>query len=455
MKMAMEPTQRRPRRLTAVVLSTTFVVLAGCGASDPDSGGVSGQPTNPAPSNETPEVDVDTSAVDFSTEEVQTVPVTDMDEPEVTAPTGALVVDRRPPTDAEYDRLDDDGEGGLIDCEAGGAGTWDWGPIGPDDPTGRESADALLDAIEEDQFLPESGWTELIFSEGSSTFVHSIVNDDWRAIVIVGGDPEAGVWRQLEFFACGPETGGGDPATWSLQPQVETMPTTVLTSDSEVFTVYVTRLGCSGGETGTVLDPQITRSESEIAITFDVEDIGDGEHTCPGNNAVPVEVDLREPVGDRILLDGACAPGRPAASTAVCSDSAVRWAPLPTPTSVESSPPITDEEEIGLVRLAADAGEGTDGAGLTGELVLEHGCISVRDPNEAASIPIIWPARTAWDPTQQAVILDTRAFRLGEIVTLGGSSVETQRFSGPLAIDRLELLTDCIQSSGATPFLTG
>lgn len=33
-----------------------------------------------------------------------------------TNPVTALVVEKRPPTDAERDRLDDDGRGGLLDC---------------------------------------------------------------------------------------------------------------------------------------------------------------------------------------------------------------------------------------------------------------------------------------------------------------------------------------------------
>jgi len=113
----------------------------------------------------------------------------------VTSPVLESVVDRRLPTEGERDRLDDDGRGGVLDCDDddSGAGTWDWGPIGPDDPTGRDSSDALSDAIAETEgILPDVGWTELTFSEGDSTFVHSIVNDNWRAIVTVGGDPDAG-----------------------------------------------------------------------------------------------------------------------------------------------------------------------------------------------------------------------------------------------------------------------
>ncbi|MEP2371031.1 hypothetical protein [Ilumatobacter sp.] len=133
------------------------------------------------------------------------VPVTEPTN-EPSSPSTELVVEQRPPTEAERNRLDDDGEGGLLDCDNGGAGTWDWDEIGPDDLTDRVSSDALLDAIAEtDDLLPESGWTELTFSEGDSTFVNSIQDDDWRAIVTVGGDPSIGVWRQFDFYACVPD----------------------------------------------------------------------------------------------------------------------------------------------------------------------------------------------------------------------------------------------------------
>ena len=201
------------RALVLVSLIAAIAVASSCGVSDeadtPSASATSDQPaatpgeTTPTttPADTVATRPVPTTGPDLSTHGVE-------GSTSIANPTSELVVDRRPPTDAERDRLDDDGRGGLLDCDDGGAGTWDWGAIGPDEPTGRISSDALMDAIAETEgILPDSGLTELTFSEGDSTFVTSIVNDDWRAIVTVGGDPDTGVWRHFDFFACAPDSG--------------------------------------------------------------------------------------------------------------------------------------------------------------------------------------------------------------------------------------------------------
>ena len=198
---------------TVILLLTIAAVGIGCGVADE----ADQEPAPPTP-DEGAATEAEASPTTVSADTVATQPVpassadVSADETEASTPSTnpplELVVDRRPPTDDERDRLDDDGRGGLLDCDDddGGAGTWDWGPIGPDDPTGRKSSDALTDAIAETEgILPDLGWTELTFSEGDSTFVHSIVNDDWKAIVTVAGDPDTGVWRHFDFYVCVPD----------------------------------------------------------------------------------------------------------------------------------------------------------------------------------------------------------------------------------------------------------
>lgn len=199
-------------RWGALVVAT---LLAGCGSAAPDPS--SADPVESVDSTE-PEPGSTESASGVSEPATTITPSTAVQIP----PETGLVVERRAPTEAELDRLDDDGENDVLDCgrDDAGAGVWDYAEIGPDDPTGRVSDDALLDAIADTSgLLPETGWTELIVQPGASTFVHSIVDDDWRAIVIVGGDVELGVWRHHEFYACAarpePEP---DSATFTLDP---------------------------------------------------------------------------------------------------------------------------------------------------------------------------------------------------------------------------------------------
>jgi hypothetical protein len=114
----------------------------------------------------------------------------------------------------------------------------------------------------------------------------------------------------------------GDPAFWAVRPGETLSPT------SSSFTAVVSRLGCGGGVTGRVLRPAITVRTTEIAISFAVERLPDDvAHTCRGNEAVAYQIDLGERIGVRQLVDGQCAAGQLAASTAVCADAGVRWRP--------------------------------------------------------------------------------------------------------------------------------
>lgn len=109
---------------------------------------------------------------------------------------------------------------------------------------------------------------------------------------------------------------GGDPATWELRSDD-------LTVDSQVLEIAVSRVACSGGETGEVLEPQVTYDEDRIIVQVDVAPLGAGDYTCPGNDAVPVSVQLAEPLGDRELVDGACLDGD-TTRTSMC-ETATRW----------------------------------------------------------------------------------------------------------------------------------
>ena len=121
------------------------------------------------------------------------------------APGPDLVANRRAMTAAETERIDDDDAAGALDCPNYGGVTWDYGPIDNGEPQGRQSDDALRDAIidlneDVDIVLPESGWTELVERKGRSTFVHE--EADWQALIVVVGDDDAGIWRHTSATVC-------------------------------------------------------------------------------------------------------------------------------------------------------------------------------------------------------------------------------------------------------------
>jgi hypothetical protein len=109
----------------------------------------------------------------------------------------------------------------------------------------------------------------------------------------------------------------GDVATWQLQQPEFVNPL------AQWLMVEVTRLDCASGETGEVLEPQVSYDNDRIVIRTDVAPIT-GAQDCQGNDAVPVEIHLDQSIGERDLVDAACLDGK-AVATTFCEDGAVRW----------------------------------------------------------------------------------------------------------------------------------
>jgi len=115
----------------------------------------------------------------------------------------------------------------------------------------------------------------------------------------------------------GTGSNGGDAATWTVVDPA------AVTEDTTELEIGVTRLGCSSGVTGEVLEPVVTYEPDQIVITVDVARFTAGAADCQGNDVVVVTVELDEPIGQRPLVDGACLKGE-AADTSFC-ESATRW----------------------------------------------------------------------------------------------------------------------------------
>jgi hypothetical protein len=108
-------------------------------------------------------------------------------------------------------------------------------------------------------------------------------------------------------------------ATWVVSPNQD------LGSDTSTFAVLVTRVGCNGGLTGEVTPPDLSLDETQVVLTFRVRPDEPESATCPGNDAVPYEVALGEPLGDRKLVDGFCLLAH--GSLPDCEPDAVRYRP--------------------------------------------------------------------------------------------------------------------------------
>jgi hypothetical protein len=113
--------------------------------------------------------------------------------------------------------------------------------------------------------------------------------------------------------------------------------------------VLVSRIECSGGVTGEVLEPGVVTTETEVVVTFTVAPRPPGAYSCPGNDEVPATVDLGAPIGTRALVDGSCtAPEGPEGPLGDCALDGIRW-------HLPGTTPATDEPH------ACDAAHDPDG----------------------------------------------------------------------------------------------
>jgi hypothetical protein len=115
-----------------------------------------------------------------------------------------------------------------------------------------------------------------------------------------------GAWTLWGYGECRPTVvlEGMSLATWTFDSALPA-PDNEATS----FTALVTERACTGGKpmAGRLLPPAITYGVEAISVIFAAKPLP-GEHDCPGNPSSRVGVELREPLGDRRLLDGAFFP---------------------------------------------------------------------------------------------------------------------------------------------------
>lgn len=134
----------------------------------------------------------------------------------------------------------------------------------------------------------------------------------------------------LAFAAgCAASTDGGPAAApaansaiavWTLAPDQD------VDADTTEFTALVSRLGCNSGVTGEVNAPDVQLADDRIVLTFTVTPGEPAGGDCQGNNEVPYDIALSEPLGNRQLVDGQCLDSE-ASQTSFCDPDGVRHRP--------------------------------------------------------------------------------------------------------------------------------
>jgi hypothetical protein len=118
---------------------------------------------------------------------------------------------------------------------------------------------------------------------------------------------DAGGWDLGGWGGCRPEIvlDGLNLASWVLDPDAP-QPDAAATT----FAALVTERTCTGGQPmgGRLQPPTITYGPDTVVVVFAARPLEGDAFDCPGNPPTRVVVELREPLGQRELLDGGFFP---------------------------------------------------------------------------------------------------------------------------------------------------
>jgi len=150
----------------------------------------------------------------------------------------------------------------------------------------------------------DAEWRFAVDNAGRATFLTEFEGEWFYATVIADGDG----WRTTNMGDCQlhmvvSEDLGAAP--WWLDERLP--PPTAEVTDLQVL---IHERACSGGSyaTGRIGSPLVVYSADAVVITVGVREIGG---TCPGNPSTPAVIVLKEPIGERQLLDGYHLPPAP------------------------------------------------------------------------------------------------------------------------------------------------
>ena len=155
--------------------------------------------------------------------------------------------------------------------------------------------------------LPDQGWKLVGTDADRAEFV--TVTDGDPAMVQVTLEPGAAGWKVVGWGQCRPDRlladGFGNADWWLPADRPEPGPGT------QTFQAMVRERECASGRPadGRIVGPDVVGVNSLVLVTFAVRSQR-GAHTCQGNPASRVTVDLGEPLGGRTLLDGGTLPPR-------------------------------------------------------------------------------------------------------------------------------------------------
>ena len=177
------------------------------------------------------------------------------------------------------------------------------------EPLDRAQPGGIAEAIdpflsdEEGSHWPQDNWYIL----GEPTDTALLVNRTNDRISSMSLRMEDGSWNWAGAHSGGPcplfyaTPEGLNPVDWRFDPAV---PAPEPTSTS--LRVLATERSCvDGREIGDrLLGPQVVMTADEVRVAFAAKPPPGQDFTCPGNPEIPLTVELPEPLGDRIVVEG-------------------------------------------------------------------------------------------------------------------------------------------------------
>lgn len=176
-----------------------------------------------------------------------------------------------------------------------------------DDPAAAALRGHLTAGNVETDWLPDEGWIEATRTE---VMVQYVARGGGAPLSAVTVELRDGHWTIGGWAQCRPRAEvapGVNLAMFRVAPHEELMPETTKVD------VLVTELACNSGQdaSGRILRPRIISGADSVTVVMTVRPRGGGQE-CPDHPETPFVLELPEPLGDRLLLDGSEVPARDA-----------------------------------------------------------------------------------------------------------------------------------------------
>ncbi len=179
---------------------------------------------------------------------------------------------------------------------------------------GEDEPAALLQAVvrESAETLPEDGWIRVVETADTVMFVaRGGAGMAWSMVKFQLRD---GVWQADAYGQCRLQPAipdGTNLAVFRVAPDAELGP------EATDVPLLVTETACNSGEDarGRIRVLDIIPAGGTVTILLGIVP-RPGGHECPSNPETPFSLELPEPLGDRVLLDGSSVPARDATTCA-------------------------------------------------------------------------------------------------------------------------------------------